>query len=331
MNQGQFDGDNGPNLYYTFTRCLRQEALTEWYDIIQPHQTDADRSTANFAEEIDAFIRLYEPRDTSELLQDQLNYVNHIFKPRQTKPSVFKNQLVRLNSQILVIPDTEEDDKFDDTGLKSIYFSTMPTLWKKKEFRKHVNKLSTQSIDELAQYFDIFHNESPNTSNTARNIDASTHNNSNQRNTNNYYYNSIGSITKPNSTSPRLKPEDVCPIHGGHTWHYCIFNKDGPNYRPPARNTTTTTSAKKSNDNFNDEQTRHETNDNDNTSNNPYDDDFKSVAPPNEPVPQVITEGISKILDEILIFKNCLLDSGGTKSLIPLSRLPKGLIKHQSS
>jgi len=53
--------------------------------------------------------------------------------------------------------------------------------------------------------------------------------------------------------------------------------------------------------------------------------------PPNEPVPQVITEGISETADEVLIFKNCLLDSGGTKSLIPLSRLPKGLIKHQSS
>ena len=120
MNQVQFDGDNGPNLYYTFTRCLCQDALTEWYDIIQPRQTDGDRSTANFAEDVDTFIRLHDPRDTSELLQDQLNYVNHIFKPRQTKPSVFKNQLVRLNNQILLIPDAEDDDKFDDTRLKSI-------------------------------------------------------------------------------------------------------------------------------------------------------------------------------------------------------------------
>jgi len=183
----------------------------------------------------------------------------------------------------------------------------MPTHWK-KEFRKHGNKLSTQSIDELAQYFDIFHNESPSTSNTSRNIHASTNNNNSQRNTNNNNYNYNGSNTKPNSTSPRLKTEDVCPIHGGHKWHYCIFNKDGPNYRPPSRNTATTTSAKTLNDNFNDEQTRHETNDDDNTATNPYDDDFKSVAPPNEPVPQVITEGISETSDEILIFKNCLLD-----------------------
>ena len=90
MNQVQFDGENGQNLYYTFTHCLRQEALTEWYDIIRPRQTDDDRSPANFGEDIDTFIRLHDPRDTSELLQDQLNYINHNFKPRHTKPSVLR-------------------------------------------------------------------------------------------------------------------------------------------------------------------------------------------------------------------------------------------------
>ena len=182
----------------------------------------------------------------------------------------------------------------------------MPTHWK-KEFRKDGNKLSAQSIDELAQYFDIFQNESQSTSRTPCNFHASTHNNNNQRNTTNNNHNNNGSNTKPNSTSPRLKPKDVCPIHGGHKWHYCIFNKDSITYRPPARNTTTITSAKKSNNNFNYEQTRHETNEDDNTSTNSYDDDFKSVAPPNGPVPQVITKGISAASDEILIFKNCVL------------------------
>jgi len=86
MNQVQFDGKNRPARYYTFTRCLRQEALTEWYDIIQPRRTDDDRSPTNFGEDIDTFIRLHDSRDTSELLQDQLNYINHIFKSRHTKP-----------------------------------------------------------------------------------------------------------------------------------------------------------------------------------------------------------------------------------------------------
>jgi len=93
MNQVQFDGDNGPNLYYTFTRCLRQEALTEWCGITQPRQTDVDPSPTNFSEDIDTFIRLHDPRDTSEVLQDQLSYINHIFKPRHTKPSVLRINL----------------------------------------------------------------------------------------------------------------------------------------------------------------------------------------------------------------------------------------------
>ncbi len=40
------------------------------------------------------------------------------------------------------------------------------------------------------------------------------------------------------STSQRPKPDDICPIRGSHKWHFCIFNKDGPNYRPRARNST---------------------------------------------------------------------------------------------
>ena len=293
MIQVQFDGDNGPNLYYTFTRCLRQEALTEWYDITRPRQNDADRSPTNFSEDVDTFIRLHDPRDTSELLQDQLNYINHIFKPRHTKPSVFKNQLLRLNNQILLIPDAEENDKFYDTRIKSIYLSAMPSQWK-KEFRKHGNKLSTQSIDELAQYFDIFHNESSNSSNISRHTHAnSNRNNNNNNQRDNKNYNNNDSRTP---ASPHLKPDDICPIHGGHKWHYCIFNKEGPNYRPPARNKATTTSVKGSNDNFNNEQIS-KNNDDHGTSVTPYDDEFNSTDPSNEPVPQVITEGISPASD----------------------------------
>ena len=70
--------------------------------------------------------------------------------------------------------------------------------------------------------------------------------------------------SNPTSSSPRVKPDDVCPIHGGHKWHFCIFNKDGPNYRPPARNTATIISAQSTKDNFNNEQVR-KTNDYDST------------------------------------------------------------------
>ncbi len=148
-NQVQFDGENGPNLYYTFTRCLRQEALIEWYDIIQPLQTDDDRSPKNFGEDIDTFIHLHDPRDTSELLQDQLNYINHIFKPRHTKPTVFKNQLLRLNNKILLILDADENDKFDDSRIKSIYFSAMPYSGRRNSGNTETNYLRRASTSSL--------------------------------------------------------------------------------------------------------------------------------------------------------------------------------------
>ena len=116
-----------------------------------------------------------------------------------------------------------------------------------------------------------------------------------------------------------------------HPWrHYCIFIKEGPNYRPPARNKTTTISVKRSNHNFNNEQVSKNSDDG-STSFTPYDDEFNSADPSNEPVPQVITEGISPASDTVFTFMNCLLDSGGTKSLIPLSRLPKSFPKHKSA
>ena len=69
MNQVQFDGSNGPNLYYTFTRCLQEETLTDWNDIILLRTTDT-RTTENFAVDIDTFICMHDPRDTEELPQD---------------------------------------------------------------------------------------------------------------------------------------------------------------------------------------------------------------------------------------------------------------------
>ena len=125
----------------------------------------------------------------------------------------------------------------------------MPSHWK-KEFRKHGNKLSTKSIDELAQYFDIYHNDSTNTrlTHSQPNNNNNNNRNNNQHNTKHYNNNETKS-----TTSQRPKADDIRPIHGGHTWHFCIFNKDGPNYRPPARNATISPSAR-SNENFNGEQ-----------------------------------------------------------------------------
>ena len=95
-----FDGDNGPNLYYTYTRCLKGQALIDWKAIASLRTTAAQRTPEHFSADIDEFIKTNESRDNEDLLQDQLNYMNHIKKPRNTKPTDFKAQLIKLNNSV---------------------------------------------------------------------------------------------------------------------------------------------------------------------------------------------------------------------------------------
>ena len=104
MNQVKFI----PKLYYAFTSYLQQGALAELCGINQPRQTETDCSKVNFVQDVDTFICficLHGLRDTSELLQDQLNYVNNIFKAHHTKPTAYKNQC-RTQPIIVLNPST---------------------------------------------------------------------------------------------------------------------------------------------------------------------------------------------------------------------------------
>ena len=94
-------------------------------------------------------------------------------------------------------------------------------------------------------------------------------------------------------------------------------------------NKATKTSVKGSTNNLNHEQIN-KNNDDEITSVTPDDGKFNSVDPFKEPVSQVITEGISPASDTVFTFMKCLLNSGRTKSLIPLSRLPRSFQKHKS-
>lgn len=331
-----FDGSNGPNLYYTFTRCLKGQALIDWKSISHIRSTNADRTPDNFSLDIDSFIKFNESRDDEELLQDQLNYINHLRKPKKTKPSDFKTQLIQLNNYIPLIPGAEETDKLDDARLKAIFVAAMPSSWK-NSFKKHGRRLKDESLDKLSQTFDLYFEEPSNKSSS----------NSNTRN------DSSGSNPKSNSRSntsahSRINNDDICPIHGGHKWKDCIFNKNGPNYRPPARtngnsgrgnssggdqhhnggqsnNGTHTHDNSSGNSNPRDDNRGH----NDSSDTNPYADDFKETEMPDEPVPQILVEAKQEDVENAFLFEQCLLDSGGSKSLIARSRVPKGAKVHQ--
>ena len=58
-----FDGDNGPNLYYTYTRCLKGQALIDWKTIATRRTNDTQRTPENFSTDIDTFIKANDSRD----------------------------------------------------------------------------------------------------------------------------------------------------------------------------------------------------------------------------------------------------------------------------
>ena len=327
-----FDGDNGPNLYYTYTRCLKGQALIDWKAIAGLRATAAQRTPEHFAADIDEFIKTNESRDNEDLLQDQLNYMNHIKKPRNTKPTDFKSQLIKLNNRVPLIPGAEENDKLDEARLKAIFMAAMPPQWK-KDYKKLGRRMRDENLDDLAQTFDLFFDE-PTKNKPSPNGNGNGNGNPN-------------SHQRDRPSGGRIRDNDICPIHGHHKWKDCIFNKHGPNYRPPARGNANGSGFGGGNrpngDQHHNGQARdgraqdsqgnnganhppedNESRSNDSSDGNPYADDFKETGVKDEPVPQIVVEAKQESVENSFLFEQCLLDSGGSRSLIARSRIPNG-------
>ena len=331
QDQVQFDGDDGPMLYYTLSRCLRGEPLSEWKDIVEDRGDVANQTPDNFSEDVDTFVRQNETRDNEELLQAQLNYMNHLTKPRNMKPSKFKTALVKLNRRITLIPDATEADKLDTVRLRSIYYSAMPIAWQ-KDFKKVGKKLGEESLNDLASYFDLyFEPESAKSSNNNSKSNAQS-TQSSYRSTNGNNNNNKSAQSKSKGTR-RPADDDICPIHGSHAWKDCFDNKYGPKFKPPREKSNVSRNenhhkdpaSNENPDTSDDAPSNNSTQDSSShNSNNPYGDDFKETGIPDEDelVPSCIVEGRQ---GGTIYTGSALLDTGGSKSLIARSRIPSNI------
>jgi hypothetical protein len=152
--------------------------------------------------------------------------MSKLHKPLKSSPSEFRNQLLELNHLLVSIPDASDDDQLNNTQLKYLLVESMLTNWK-RDFRKTGRKIRELSIDELAQYFDIHHEQDP------PSADNSNNNRNNNRNSNN----NNNPSSNGNRNGSKLKADDPCPLHNGsHKWNECFDNKNGPNFRPPRSN-----------------------------------------------------------------------------------------------
>jgi hypothetical protein len=243
--------------------------------------------------------------------------MNRVSKPVKKSPSEFRAQLLELNNLITTIPETRENDKMSELDLKYLFVEAMPSQWRRR-FQEVGKKARSEPFDELAQFFDLFHNsETPKSEN---NQESSK----NQRGNRNH--------NKSNSNG-RLQDNDPCPIHGGsHKWIDCHDNKRGRNYKPfNPRNSSNDQHLHESNAN-NPPTSNQQSNNNGSASpstssdsDNPYNDEYNQESiqdVQDQLVPMTCIQ--TKQEEKSFYLSKTLLDSGGTRSSIARSKLPKG-------
>jgi hypothetical protein len=321
QEQAEFDGDNIPYLYHLFKRCLKGQALADWNTIISGRNRD-NMTIDTYSSDIDCFIKYHESRENEDLIQAQVSYMSKLHKPLKSSPSEFRNQLLELNHLLVSIPDASADDQLNDTQLKYLLVEAMPANWK-RDFRKTGRKIRELSIDELAQYFDIHHEQDPPVA------DNNNHNNNNHKNNNNNNRNSNSS--NGNRNSNKIKADDPCPLHNGtHKWNECFDNKNGPNFRPPRSN-------QRRNGGDNHHQDQHTPSGGNNGGNNqggngnpsqqssgdpnPYDDDYNAEpAILQDESPELVPMTCLEVKQDSskFYFSKVLLDSGGTRTRMVL-------------
>jgi hypothetical protein len=150
QEQAELGNENVPYLYHMFKRCLKDQALVDWNDIMEGRPRE-ERTLETYSSDIDSFIKYHESRDNEDLIQAQISYMSKLHKPIKATPSEFRNQLLRLNNLILAIPDAINDDQFSSLKLKYLFVEAMPATWR-REFRKMGKKVCSEEFDELAHF-----------------------------------------------------------------------------------------------------------------------------------------------------------------------------------
>jgi hypothetical protein len=200
QNIAQVGDENVPLLYHLFQRCLRDQALIDWTDIISGR--DIRQATLeDYSSDIDRFLTYHDSHDSNELIHVQKSYFSKLRKPLKMSPSEFRNRLLRLNNLILAIPGATEADKIDSDDIKYTFVEAMPPTWK-HDFHKIGRRIRNEELDELVHFFDLHHESDPPSDNPTKNLSAqseSQHSNS---------------LPLP-SKHKTIQPNDPCPIHGG--------------------------------------------------------------------------------------------------------------------
>ena len=278
MKTGNFDTNNGELAYYTIERSTKGicrsdwDIVTQWREGLDDTGNDPDNSKSHehFMQDLARWVKMHESREDIDLFQAQTAYMQRLSKPKNTSPTDYKAQFVKLNLLIPIIPG--EPSSFGNDELKFLFLYSMPKNWRKK-YREVGRKVSQDTLDAMAQFFDVyFKEESHSTSGSGHKKDNSHSNNHNHNHQ---------KKDSSKSNGGRLQPDDTCPIHGGHKWKDCFDNKHGSKFKPPRsggggrsneqHNTESANSGgNRDTDSRNNESASHHGNNDE----NPYDDNY---------------------------------------------------------
>ena len=246
----------GPKKFSIFELLLSGPIEITWDNITN----EVNQTNETFKECLDQLIRTIIPQDDAFLLQKE--HLSDVHKTRETTVSAFAARLEDLNLLSAELPGKDEDDKiFSDYELTRLLFKAMPKLFRHK-FRLTGRTLTTETFESLKEYFLVLEELYPskpamdtraNNGNNGRDsANNSNRRNNNRRNNNNNRNDAQPNFNKRNpsgrsqsnhtqSKQPynqkniKVANDDICPVHGGHTWGQCFFNPNGSNYNPYER------------------------------------------------------------------------------------------------
>jgi hypothetical protein len=213
---------DGPDLFTNFEEVLVDTALTNWEDITS-NIGEAEKTAIRFNAAIQEMCRKYvgaEARDT------QSEYFKTLRKPMKADPLTHSSRMLTLARYGNKLPGT--DPELTEAQVKKCIFHSFPQSWQQQFIRTGQSVANTQLSDmiEFMSNEKSFADAKTTKDDGKKNPNADgTHDRKRKKHGHNGRNGGRGKRAAFNPPSS----DEICRIHGGHTWGNCYNNPRGAN------------------------------------------------------------------------------------------------------
>jgi hypothetical protein len=226
----------GQARFVKYRQTPRGTARTTWDQVLQLGQQNFQVATFNNA------IRRMIGQMTGNLgFANFMQYVEHVKKPLKMTPAILVNRLVTLfsYSQYLTMEDGTAPQPIPDVRQREIIVNAFPDAWVDK-FRDANMIPATTPIGTILQYMNIQQSHEP--TNDCKGSSTQDNNRDISRSRSSYAGRGHGRSNDGcrgdrnggrgrderghgrGENLPRIQPDDICRLHGGHKWRKCFYN-----------------------------------------------------------------------------------------------------------